>query len=83
MKFMIKGALPTLLGASDEKGKCDRLYGDLNVPETEQGIALILEWWIASVEKPAKIDRKWILSTFVRCLAAVRSEQVVVEPYGL
>jgi hypothetical protein len=51
------------------------------MPEMETGIALILLLWIANVEQPTKINRKWILDTLVQCLAAVRMEKVVVELY--
>jgi hypothetical protein len=52
------------------------------VPQTEESVALILLIWIAIAEEPAKVDRQWILDTYVDCLAAVRMEKVVLkQPY--
>ena len=35
------------------------------MPEMETAIAPILLLWIANVEQPTKINRKWILDTLV------------------
>ena len=52
------------------------------MPQTEESVALVLLIWIAIAEEPAKLDRQWILDTYVDCLAAVRMEKVVLKkPY--
>jgi hypothetical protein len=52
------------------------------VPQTEESVALVLTIWIVIAEKPEKLDRQWILDTYVDCLAAVRMERVLLkQPY--
>ena len=51
------------------------------MPETEEGVALVLLILVALVEA-AKFHREWLLDTFVDCLLADRMEKVVLkQPY--
>jgi hypothetical protein len=47
------------------------------MPETEEGVALLLLLLIAIVEGLYEVDRKWVFDTNAECLATVRMERVV------
>ena len=48
---------------------------------SEEEVSLVLLLLIVIVEKQAQLDRKWLLDTYVECLAAVHMEKVVVGTY--
>jgi hypothetical protein len=52
------------------------------MPETEEGVALVLLSLVLLAERLAKSDRQELLDIFVECLGAVRMEKVVLKkPY--
>jgi hypothetical protein len=54
------------------------------VPETEEGVALVVLILTLLAEALAKYDRRALLDTYVDCLAAVRMEKVTQkEPYRI
>ena len=57
-----------------DSSKLDPFYYDVNMPETEEGVAPPLSLLVVLAERLAKSDRQELLDIFAECLAAVRME---------